>query len=51
LHKNNSFPELELGCVLNSTIYSINFTMKLLYGEVSGAELKKNGRRAVATTP
>jgi murein endopeptidase len=43
LHANNLFLELELelDCVPNSTTCSTNSTVKLLHGEVCGAELKK----------
>jgi hypothetical protein len=41
LHANNSFLELELACVPNSTICSTNSTVKLLYDRVRGAKLEK----------
>jgi hypothetical protein len=40
LHANNSFLELELACVPNSTISTCS-TVKLLYDRVRGAKLEK----------
>ena len=37
--------------MLNSTIYSINSTVKLLHDEVGGAELQKQELGAVVNTP
>jgi hypothetical protein len=41
LYRNNTFLELKQTYVSNSTTYSTNFTVKLLYSEVHGAEWKK----------
>jgi len=41
LQGNNSFLELELGGVPNSTTYSTNSTVELLHGRVDGAEPQK----------
>jgi len=50
LQGNNSFLELELGGVPNSTTYSTNSTVELLHGRVGGAELQ-NWSRIVPNTP
>jgi hypothetical protein len=50
LYGNNPFLELEQSCVPNSTTCSTNSTVKLLHGEVRGAELE-TGAEQFQTPP
>jgi hypothetical protein len=49
-YENNTFPELELGCVPNSTTCSTNSIVELLRDGVGGVELQKR-EQAVPNTP